>query len=104
MGVYDRLFVPAPAPCPQCGAQGDLVIQFHFGDVYLNKFRVGDTIAWSDRAKGSPRPGRFEVPGYPEGCTQYGLDHGGFHLVQFDGDVIVGCRKATEEDVESFDW
>ncbi|MEV0745861.1 hypothetical protein OG345_28375 [Streptomyces sp. NBC_01220] len=104
MGVYDRLFVPAPSPCPRCGSQEDLVIQFHFGDVYLHKFRVGDTIAWSDRAEGSPRTGRFEVPGYPEWCKQCGLDDEGFCLVQFDGDVITGYRRAVEEDMEKFDW
>ncbi|WP_326662525.1 hypothetical protein [Streptomyces sp. NBC_00385] len=104
MGVYDRLFVPAPSPCCQCGAQGDLVIQFHFGDVYLHRFRVGDTIAWSDRAKGSPRTGRFEMPGYPEWCTRCGFDPEEHYLVQFDGNVIVGYREATEEDMERFDW
>lgn len=104
MGVYDRLFVPAPSPCPRCGAQEDLVIQFHFGDVYLNRFRVGDTITWSDRAKGSPRSGRFEMPGYPEWCTRCGFDPEDHYLVRFDGDVIVGYRRATEADMEEFDW
>lgn len=33
VGVYDRLFVPSASPCPRCGSQEELVIQFHFGDV-----------------------------------------------------------------------
>ncbi|THA78167.1 hypothetical protein E6R60_04485 [Streptomyces sp. A0642] len=104
MGVYDRLFVPAPSPCPACGSREDWVIQFHFGDVHLNRFRVGDAIAWSDHAKGSPRSGPFEVPGYPEWCKQCGADDKPFHLVQFDGDVITGHRPATEEDGQRFAW
>ncbi|MCM2414330.1 hypothetical protein [Streptomyces sp. RKAG290] len=104
MGVYDRLFVAAPSPCPGCGSQADMVIQFHFGDVWLNRFRVGDSIAWSDRSKGAPRQGRFEIPGYPEWCKPCGLENEDLYLVEFDGDVIVGYRKAAEEDLEGFDW
>ncbi|WP_327179053.1 hypothetical protein OG599_29750 [Streptomyces sp. NBC_01335] len=79
-------------------------IQFHFGDTYHHKYRVGDTISWSDRAIGSPRKGRFEIPGYPEWCQTCKLDDEGYYLVQFDGDVIIGYREATEGDMESFDW
>ncbi|WP_328867194.1 hypothetical protein [Streptomyces sp. NBC_00304] len=104
MGVYDRLFVPRDSPCPQCGSRADLVIQFHFGDVWLHRFRVGDTIAWSAGAKGSPRTGRFGIPGYPEWCEACGLDDEDLYVVEFDGDVITGHRRATEEDLEGFDW
>lgn len=72
MGVSDLLFIPAPSPCPQCGAQEDLVIQFHFGDVYLNKFRVGDTMAWSDRAQGAPGPAVSRCPAIRNGARSVG--------------------------------
>ncbi|MGW1468113.1 hypothetical protein ACWCWD_13475 [Streptomyces sp. NPDC001493] len=104
MGVYDKLFVPRPVPCPQCGSEEELVIQFHFGDVQLNHFRVGDAVTWSDTAEGEPRTGRFEILGYPEFCPTCGRQDGGFFLVEFDGDVITGYRRATEEDMDRFEW
>ncbi|ROQ69119.1 hypothetical protein EDD93_3615 [Streptomyces sp. 840.1] len=104
MGVYDRLFVPSASPCSRCGSQEELVIQFHFGDVWLHKFRVGDAITWSDTAKGSARTGRFRVPGYPEWCKACGLDNEDSYVVEFDSDVITGYREATEDDMESLDW
>lgn len=51
-----------------------------------------------------PRTGRFEIPGYAEGCPSCGLEDEGFYVVEFDGDVITGYHRATEEEMEGFEW
>jgi hypothetical protein len=104
MGLYSRLVVPRPLPCPQCGSQADLVVQFHFGSKRMQNFSIGSAIDWSGRTEGSPRSGRFGVVGYLEPCPSCGHDDDTLCVVEFHGDVIVGYRAATEEDMREFEW
>ncbi|MCX5400941.1 hypothetical protein [Streptomyces sp. NBC_00102] len=99
MGTYNLLTVPRPQPCTKCGSTADLVIQFHFGGVRLRNLSIGDAVDWSGKTKGSPQKGRSDVLGYPEPCPACGFDDDRLCVVEFDGDVITGYRRAEEADL-----
>lgn len=87
VGAYNRLIAQAQEPCPQCGRQGDVAIQFKWGQCYLHNYRLGDALQWSDGTvdqplkgpldKGDPTVSEVRLPASAEPCAQCGseLDH-----------------------------
>ena len=57
MGAYNRLIARSLEPCPRCGHEGDIRIQFKWGQCYLHNYRVGEPLIWSDGAEDRPIKG-----------------------------------------------
>ena len=104
MGLYNRLVVPRPTPCSNCGSASDLVIQFQFGNIMMNNYAIGDEVKWDGNVRGSHNSGKTEILGYPEPCSHCGFDGDDMYVVEFDGDEIRCFRLAAEEDLALLDW
>ena len=104
MGLYSRLAVTRPSPCPKSGSDDGLVVQFHFGSAQLKLYLIGDEIEWNGNNKGEPRSGSFGVLAYPEPCPACGNDEDQMYVIEFDGNRIVGFRMATPNDLDELEW
>jgi hypothetical protein len=119
MGLYNAVSLKRLIPCPRCGHDGDIEVQFSYGDTYLLHYKLGDTIRWSggDTDVGKPDLGAVEILGYPEWCPVCGLDVEGDYALTGDPDQhmaeyvltvqdgrITGYRQATAADVERTEW
>ena len=70
MGAYNRLKVERA--CWNCGAQVSIVIQFKYGDAWLEDYRVGDALHWGGNDIGTPGHRKVAVDGVSEPCPKCG--------------------------------
>lgn len=100
MGAYNLLHVPRLLPCPNCGDDGEISLQFHYGDAQLDHYRVGQAVKWGGNDKGERTSGRVEFLGYQEPCGVCRFVDPRDYVITVDGGVVVGYRMATQEDSE----
>jgi hypothetical protein len=112
MGLYNTVTVKRLTSCPRCGHDGDIQVQFAYGDTYLRHYVLGDAIGWGGNDVGVPAPGAIESLAFPEPCPICGLEtqeeyalsgDPGQQVAEYvltiqDG-RITGYRQATAADV-----
>jgi hypothetical protein len=92
MGLYNTVTLKRLTPCPRCGHDGDIEVQFSYGDTYLYHYKPGDEIRWSGGKTdvGKPALGAAEILGYPGWCPVCGLDADGDYALTADPDQHMG--------------
>lgn len=100
MGLYNFAVVPRLHPCPRCGNEAPMTLQFHFGNAKLDTYHIGDRMRWGGNDKGFPNQERVEVIGYQEPCDVCGHDEDREYVLVFEHDVLTGgFRYALPEDI-----
>ncbi|WP_341839144.1 hypothetical protein [Chitinophaga caseinilytica] len=97
MGAFNILH--AQIPCPACGKQTDVRIQFKFGDTWQLEYKIGDRIGWGGNATGKPGLPNVKVSGSLE-TTVCDTCSASFERDEFDvlvqHDVIIGVREMED--------
>src|SRR5262245_51550801 len=70
MGAYNRLKIERA--CWNCGANVPIVVQFKYGDAWLEDYKVGDALHWGGNDIGTPGHRRVVVNGISESCPKCG--------------------------------
>lgn len=91
MGIYNELEIITS--CPRCGVMSQVEVEFRFGLINLDRYRLGDTLRWT--GAGTPRPrkrppnGDFDGEGYAE-CP---ICHKDFWMtIHIRQDIIVSAE------------
>lgn len=93
MSVYNRL--RAEARCPNCGETSQQVIQFKFGDTWLDEYALGDSLRWGGNDIGRPGIKKVIVRGAGEECPVCHSGGEDFSVV-VERDVLTAVEEAPE--------
>lgn len=94
MGAFNTVLVSAQ--CPSCGVQGDVRVQFKYGDRWQYAYRVGDALKWGGNDLGVPGMASVVTDGVAETpCPHCGFDGEWAFYVFIDRDII---SRATPAD------
>ena len=104
MGAYNRLIAKAQEPCPRCGHDGDVAIQFKWGQCDLHDYRLGEALHWSEgteerplkgpQDKGDPEVAEVRLPASAEPCPECGSDHNHEYEITIRHNRIAAYRFA----------
>lgn len=99
MGLFNTLHVTTR--CLSCTAWVPLHIQFKYGDLYGQLYRIGDTLVWcgwpcEECEEGRQVAGTVLVQGPAERCPECGEDDLRFRIT-IHADVIVNASPISDD-------
>ncbi|MBB6350211.1 hypothetical protein AB0C18_12855 [Nonomuraea muscovyensis] len=104
MGLFNRVKLPDPLTCPNCGVAGIWTAQFRFGATDQIDYEVGQRLSWEYiwAVEGEPGHHRVLAQGILEGCPHCGShDFGGLWetaVIEIVDDVIVSVVQDSSGD------
>jgi hypothetical protein len=98
MAAYNTL--RAVAPCPNCGVSIEVEIQFRYGNVWQQEYKIGDVLRWGGNDVGVPGQNLVRVEGIAGPCPHCGTSDLEYDIV-IEKDVIRAVEPVAGERTHS---
>jgi hypothetical protein len=103
MSAYNTVTVKRLIPCRRCGDDGEIQLQFAYGDTQQYSYAMGDEIRWGGNAVGTPTNDEVCVLATPEYCLKCGIDIPEEYVLCVDKGRLAGYRLATPADIRKLE-